>query len=96
MKNGEGLAALLFRAVCLGFSTALLILALFSQIRCVRTESRIAALSEALTAAENENTRLRIRQQSALQLDELERVATQKLGMRRPEPGQIVEIEYLG
>ena len=33
MKNGEGLAALLFRAVCLGFSTALLILALFSQIR---------------------------------------------------------------
>ncbi|MBQ6927510.1 MAG: cell division protein FtsL [Oscillospiraceae bacterium] len=96
MKNGEGLAALLFRAVCLGFSTALLILALFSQIRCVRTESRIAALSEALTAAENENTRLRIRQQSALQLDVLERVATQKLGMRRPEPGQIVEIEYLG
>ena len=96
MKNGEGLAALLFRAVCLGFSTALLILALFSQICCVRTESRIAALSEALTAAENENTRLRIRQQSALQLDVLERVATQKLGMRRPEPGQIVEIEYLG
>ena len=96
MKNGEGLAALLFRAVCLGFSTALLILALFSQIRCVRTESRIAALSEALTAAENENTRLRRRQQSALQLDVLERVATQKLGMRRPEPGQIVEIEYLG
>lgn len=96
MKNGEGLAALLFRAVCLGFSTALLILALFSQIRCVRTESRIAALSAALTEAENENTRLKILEARALSLETLEDIATRKLGMRRPEPGQIVEIEYLG
>ena len=96
MKNGEGLAALLFRAVCLGFSTALLILALFSQIRLVRAESRIAALTEALTAAENENTRLLIRRESALNLETLESVAVRELGMRRAAPGQIVETDYLG
>jgi len=96
MKNGEGLAALLFRAVCLSFSTVLLILALFSQIRTVRTESRVHALTAALTAAEDENTRLKIRAESALRLDVLERIATQQLGMRHPEPGQITEIEYLG
>ena len=96
MKNGEGLAALLFRAVCLGFSMALLILALFSQIRCVRAESRIASLTEALTEAENENMRLLIRQESELSLETLESVAVRELGMRRLEPGQIVETDYLG
>ena len=96
MKNGEGLAALLFRVVCLGFSALLLVLALFNQIQTVRTESRIEALHTAITEAENENTRLKIRAESALSLDALERVATQRFGMRRPEPGQIMEIEYLG
>ena len=62
----------------------------------MRTESRIAALSAALTEAENENTRLKILEARALSLETLEDIATRKLGMRRPEPGQIVEIEYLG
>ena len=50
----------------------------------------------ALTEAENENTRLKILEARALSLETLEDIATRKLGMRRPEPGQIVEIEYLG
>ena len=49
-----------------------------------------------LSAAENENTRLKILEARALSLETLEDIATRKLGMRRPEPGQIVEIEYLG
>jgi len=96
MRNGEGLAALLFRVVCLGFSALLLVLALFNQIQTVRTESRIEALTEALTEAEDENARLKIRAESALSLDTLERIAVQRFGMRRPEPGQIIEIPYLG
>ena len=96
MKNGEGLAALLFRAVCLSFSTILLVLALFSQIQIVRCESRIEKLTAAITEAENENTRLKIQAESALNLEALERIATQQLGMRHPEPGQITEIDYLG
>jgi hypothetical protein len=39
---------------------------------------------------------LQIKLDAALSLDELERRAVQELGMRRPEPGQIVEIQYLG
>ena len=96
MRRGEGLAALLFRVVCLGFSTVFLILALFCQIRCVRAESRIEALTDALARAEDAHTRLLIRAGSTLSLENLERIATQQLGMRHPEPGQIVEIEYLG
>ena len=96
MSRGEGHSAMLFRVVCLGFSALLLVMALFSQIRLVRTESRIDELTVALSAAEDENVRLRIRAESTLCLDELERIAVQNLGMRHPEPGQIVETEYLG
>lgn len=96
MKTGERLSALLFRVVCLSFSAALLVLALFSQIRLVRSESRIEALRKSISEAKNENILLRVKIDSALSLEELERRAVQELGMRRPEPGQIVAIEYLG
>lgn len=96
MKTGEGLNALLFRAVCLGFSAALLVLALFSHIGLVRCESRIEELRRAVAGAENENIVLQVKINSALSLEELERRAVQELGMRRPEPGQICVTAYLG
>ena len=89
-------SALAFRVICLGFSALLLVMTLFTHIRLVRTQSRIGELEEAITRAENEQIQLQIKTASALNLSELERRATQELGMRRPEPGQIVEIDYLG
>ena len=89
-------SALAFRVICLGFSALLLVMTLFTHIRLVRTQSRIAELEAAITRAENEQIQLQIKTASALDLSELERRATQELGMRRPEPGQIVEIDYLG
>ena len=96
MRNGISLSALLFRVVCITFSAALLVLALFSQIRTLRTESRIETLEKAIADAENERVLLRIKTDSALNLEELERRAVLGLGMRRPEPGQVRVIEYLG
>ena len=93
MKRASTLA---FRVICLGFSALLLVMTLFTHIRLVRTQSRIAELEAAITRAENEQIQLQIKTASALDLSELERRAVQELGMRRPEPGQIVEIEYLG
>ena len=89
-------SALAFRVICLGFSALLLVMTLFTHIRLVRTQSRIAELEAAITRAENEQIQLQIKTASALDLSELERRAVQELGMRRPEPGQIVEIDYLG
>jgi cell division protein FtsL len=93
MKKASALA---FRVICLGFSALLLVMTLFTHIRLVRTQSRIGELEEAITRAENEQIQLQIKTASALDLSELERRAVQELGMRRPEPGQIVEIDYLG
>lgn len=96
MIKERTLSAQLFRAVCLGFSALLLILTLFGQIRLVKTESRIEALEKAVADAENERVLLQIRISEALPLAELERRAVQELGMRRPEPGQIITAEYMG
>jgi hypothetical protein len=85
----ERLSNCLFRVVCLGFSTALLILTLFSQIQLVRTESRIEELDKALQKAENESVLLEVQSCEALNLAELEKRALE-MGMRRPEPGQII------
>ena len=96
MRGERRLSDLLFRVVCVLFSAALLVLALFSQIRTVRAETRIEALEKALADAENEKILLQIKTDSALSLEELERRAVTELGMRRPEPGQLRVIEYLG
>ncbi len=96
MKRGERLAAILFRAVCLGFSAILLVLTLFCQIRLFAAERENASLHAAIAGAENERALLEIRTGKTLSLEELERRAVQELGMRHPEPGQIIEIEYLG
>ena len=94
MRREKQLSEQLFRAVCLGFSALLLVMALFGQIRLVKTESRIESLENAIADAENERVVLQIRLNEALPLEELERCAVQELGMRHPEPGQIVTIDY--
>lgn len=96
MKRGEGLAALLFRAVCLGFSAILLVLTLFCQIRLFAAEREITALNTALDEAENTRVLLNIQMDRALSLETLERRALRELGMRHPEPGQITELPYPG
>ena len=96
MNREKTLAASAFRLICLGFSALLLVLTLFTHIRLISTQSAIGALEKEIARAENERVLLQIQTASALNLAELERRATQELGMRHPEPGQIVEIEYLG
>jgi cell division protein FtsL len=95
MRREKQLSEQLFRAVCLGFSAILLVMTLFGQIRLVKTESRIESLVNAIADAENERVVLQIRLNEALPLEELERRAVQELGMRHPEPGQIVTIDYM-
>ena len=96
MSREKTFAEIAFRVICITFSALLLVLTLFTHIRLVRTQSRIAALEKEITRAENERVVIEIQSASALSLAELERRAVQELGMRRPEPGQIIEIEYLG
>ena len=97
MNREKTLAASAFRVTCLSFSVLLLlVLTLFTHIQLVRTQNEIAGLEKKIACAENECVLLKIQTASSLSLEELERRAVQELGMRHPEPGQIVDIEYLG
>ena len=96
MNREKTITEISFRVICLAFSAALLIMTLLTHIQIVRTQSRIGDLEERMKRVENEQIVLQIQTASALDLSELERRAVQELGMRRPEPGQIMEIEYLG
>ena len=96
MKRSERLAALLFRAVCLGFSALMLVLSLFWHIRLVRCEARLAVLNAAVAAAENERVLLETELAAQVSLEALERYAVQTLGMQHPTQGQIIRIEPAG
>ena len=93
MRRASRLA---FRLICLGFSALLLVLTLLIHIQLVGTQSRITELEKQIARAENEHITLQIKTASAMSLQELERRAKQELGMRHPEPVQIIETEYLG
>ncbi len=96
MKTGARLSALLFRAICLGFSVLLLVLTLLGQLRLVSAQGRIEALESELCEAENTNTILNTKLAAGLSLEALERFAVQELGMQHPEPGQIVVLGPVG
>ena len=96
MNREKTLAASAFRVTCLSFSVLLLVLTLFTHIQLVRTQNEITGLEKKIACAENECVLLQIQTASSMSLEELERRAVQELGMRHPEPGQIVDIEYLG
>ena len=96
MKTGERLSALLFRAICLGFSTLLLVLTLLWQIRLTALHSELRTLERELREAEDQKVYVQMRQSAQLTLEELERIALQELGMQRPEPGQIIEAQIAG
>ena len=96
MTKASQRASLLFRVICLGFSAVLLVLTLLVQVRLVRLQGSISALESAIAEAENTRTVLMIKMNARLNLDELERIAVQKLGMQHPEPGQITVLEIAG
>lgn len=96
MRHRMSLSSMAFRVVCLGFSATLLVMTLFTQICLVRTRGRITELEKEISRAENERVLLQIQTSSEMGIEVLEHRAVQELGMRHPEPGQIMDIPYLG
>ena len=79
----------LFRAVGFCFSALLLILSLLTSIKLAAVNDRAVGLEQQVAQLEEDNAVLRARCESSLSLEEIERYATQELGMQRCLPGQI-------
>ena len=82
-----------FRVICIGFSLVLLVSALLGSIRLAAVNEELNALEKSLQSLKEENRVLQARVESSLSLEELERRATEKLGMQRLSPGQIIYID---
>ena len=86
----------LFRAVCLVFSIALLVLLLFRQISLARTEAHIEELERGILQAEDESARLTLLEEESLNLETLEQVAVYRLCLRHPAQDQIFVLDNPG
>ena len=84
---------ILFRAICIGFSLMLLVSALLGSIRLAALNEELTGLEKSLKTLKEENRVLQARVESSLSLEELERRATEELGMQRLSPGQIIYID---
>ena len=84
---------ILFRAVCLSFSTLLLVLSLLADVRMTRINDRAAALKTEIAALKTETEILLARCESSVSMETLERYALQELGMQPCRSEQIVYIE---
>lgn len=84
---------ILFRVICISFSLALLVSALLGSIRLAALNEELTGLEKSLKTMKEENRVLQARVESSLSLEELERRATEELGMQRLSPGQIIYID---
>lgn len=91
MKGRVG--RILFRAISIGFSLCLLVGALMGSIKLAELNEELAALEQELTELKEENHILQAKSESSLSLEELERYATEVLGMQRLKPSQIFYID---
>ena len=84
---------ILFRAISISFSLLLLVSALLGSIRLAALNEELTSLEKSLKTLKEENRVLQARVESSLSLEELERRATEELGMQRLSPGQIIYID---
>ena len=89
MIKKSAVSRLLFRAVCIVFSAALLMLTLISNVKLMAAESRCTELEEQIRLAECETEILKVRIENRISLQELEDIAVNQLGMHRPGTDQL-------
>lgn len=93
-RKGQGISL----ATIAGFALAamLLVLLLMSHIRLTALSDAAAASQTRLTELSEQQNKLQARYEEAFTLSEVERYATQELGMQKPRVGQVTYLESLG
>lgn len=82
--------SILFCVICAAFSAAMLVMTLFGQIELARASDATAQAQAEAESLEDENRVLRARYENSVSLEEIEKYATERLGMKTPGAGQII------
>ncbi len=83
-------SSILFYVICAAFSAVMLVMTLFGQIELARASDAIAQMQAETESLKDENGVLRARYENSISLEEIERYATERLGMKTPGAGQII------
>ena len=89
MKQHRCRTEKLFRFVCVVSSLVMLFSCIACRIGIMRTETEINRICNDIGKAEKEAEIYRVKLENRLSLDELECIATEKLGMHRPTSAQL-------
>ncbi len=82
--------SILFCVICAAFSAVMLVMTLFGQIELARASDAIAQMQAEAESLREENGVLRARYENSISLEEIEKYATERLGMKTPGAGQII------
>lgn len=83
----------LFSIVVALSSFALLVASLLCSVQLAAVDQELSSMEKQLAVLEENEQILQARVQSSLSLKELERIATQELGMCRLSPGQMIYLD---
>ena len=76
-------------AVCLFLSALMLLMSLLCHAALMSSEQRVVSFERELLEQNAENRILKLKMESRISLGELDRLATEKLGMQRPSTEQL-------
>ncbi len=82
--------SIMFCVICAAFSGFLLVMTLCGQIALARPSDAIAQMQAETERLKDENSVLRARYENSVSLEEIEKYATERLGMKTPGAGQII------
>jgi len=83
----------LFKLICIIFSAVMIVLSLLSSIKLASLNDAATKTEKTVKELKTENDILRAEYENSMSLEELERYATEVLGMRPCSAEQIVYIE---
>ena len=86
------LSGTLFILICLCFSAVLLVLSMVGSAELAAVSERVGTLEKEISALAEENRILTAEAENRLGLETIETLASERLGMRRPSPEQIIYI----
>jgi len=86
----------IFCVICFCFSAAMLVLSLLGSVRLAAARDEEEALRRAVAQQRSDNAAAYAAYESRINLEEIERYASEVLGMQHCSPGQIQYIESPG
>ena len=89
----KSFGGLVFRSILIFFSCVLLVFSMLSTVRLAEMNDRLMETEKGIEELSVKNDVLLAQYESSMGLDEIEKYATERLGMQKSAPGQIIYLD---